>query len=82
MPADPLLRPWLDLCKEHGATSRFIKALDSTGQRKFWYAYFGAVPIQTVEVFEKEEYRTYAGPELDELVSRITEEKKTLSAFG
>jgi hypothetical protein len=76
---DGKLQSWTDTSKQHNIPRSWSRRLDPTGQRKFWYIYWGVVPtawITSVEVRDRLGYVPVAGDVLAGLVDRIDEESR------
>jgi hypothetical protein len=73
--------PWRPATKRLKVDRNFLRNLDTHGQGKFWYVYWGVVPasrILTVAVRSGPDYRSCSGPELDKLLSDIVAERSRL----
>jgi hypothetical protein len=47
---DPLLKTWVDVCREHRVSGKWRKVMNETGGlgAAHWYVYFGVVPPESI----------------------------------
>lgn len=80
---DRRLEPWRDVCKRCKVDRKWQRALDPTGQGKFWYIYWGVVLPEwcRVEVRQENEYQLQTPEGLSSLIREIEIERQKFNVL-
>jgi hypothetical protein len=82
---DNRLENWRDVCRSLKTERFWRRGLDHYGQSKFWFIYWGIIPvdwIQAVEIRDKSGFVVYANDRLAELIKSIEDERVGLEMRG
>lgn len=82
---DPLLEEWLVMCRRRHVDKVYRKRLDLIGQGKFWYVYWGVIPVDwftEVGILQSDSYSLYKDEALVALIRDIETEREGIPMRG